>query len=606
MITTLNKMFNNGIIRHLSGHTAIVLFGLLSLLSSATFAQEITFSAAVNRNPVAAGERFTLTFTLTNSQARIAPPDIKGVQVVFGPSTSQSYSYTNGRSSSSSSVSYVMIAEKEGKIYIGKAKAFTEKGVLESDPITVNVEKSSYSAGNSSGGGSQAAAAPAPSNQNGDIILSVVAGKTKAAIGEPIPVTYYLYSRYQDLQLGKYEFPPISGFWCEDIKQESISWENQTTTINGLRYKVAVLKRQVIYPQKSGKFTVKPFELECIVNRSFFSVGSSIKVKSNSPSIEVSPFPTAAPANFQGVSGQYKMEASISSKEIKANEPVTLKIKVSGEGNLKVVSAPKLNFPSDFEVYDPKINDRIRLGSSGLSGSREWEYLIIPRFPGDYDLPPHTLTYFDLGSKSYKTLNTPPFKLKVTKGTGEAAGTYSSGNQNQVKLLNKDIRYIYTYDLPEAGTSPFSPNSSVFWLMFCLLPTGFGLLAFSAYKQKALRKDTVKLKASGANKIANRHLAEAKKALGSGDNNKFYEATSKALYGYLANKFNISGAELSTRTVTTTLEQQGVEKTVVDKWIDTLNCCEMARFAPSAQVTAKEVYQTSVELISNLEKNIGK
>ena len=576
------------------------------VLVSAALAQEITFQASVNRNPIPAGDRFTLTFTLSNIQGKVAPPDLKGLTVVFGPSTSQSYNYINGRSSSSSSVSYVLIAEKEGKVQIGRAKAYTDKGVLERAPIPVPIEKISYT-GNATASNNTTTAQAAPSTtQTGDIILSVVPSKTKAAIGEPIAVTYYLYSRYQSLELGKYEFPPIGGFWCEDIKQESVTWDNQLATINGMRYKVAALKRQVIYPQKSGKFTVKPFEVECVVNRSFFSVGSTLKVKSNSPVIEVSAFPGGAPASFQGISGQFKLESSISSPTVKANEPITLKLKISGDGNLKVIADPQLNFPADFEVYDPKVNDRIRVTTSGLTGSREWEYLVIPRFPGEYTLPAYTFSYFDLATKSYKTLSSTPFTLKVSKGSGQAAGTFSGGGQNQVKLLNRDIRYIYTDQLPENTLSPFSPKSAFFWIAFSSIPLALAGIALTSRKQKALRKDQVKLKASVANKIATKRLTEAKKALHSKNDSAFYEATSKALYGYLSDKFNIAAAELSSRSIAATLGLVGLSPVEVTRWTDTLDGCEMARFAPSAQITAAEVYQTAVELIANLEKNQGK
>lgn len=571
-------------------------------LSQGALAQEMTFNAKVSRNPVPAGERFTVTITLSNARAKISPPDMGGLQIIFGPSQSESTTIYNGKYSSSFQVSYVVLAEREGKYTIGKAKAYTDKGVLETDPITVVVEKSQYGSNGGGQPGGASAAAPSPSNQKGDIILSVIPSKSKAVIGEPIQVTYYLYSRFPRLELGKYDFPAISGFWCEDLKQQSTTWENNLATINGARYQVAVLKKQVIYPQKSGKFQVKPFELECIVNRSFFSVGQKVKVGSNSPTIEVSPYPANKPLDFQEFSGNYKLESSISSRDVKANEPITIKLKISGDGNLKTITSPKLNFPSDFEVYDPKVNDRIRLTGSGLTGSREFEYLIIPRFAGEYTVPAFQMSYFDLGSRSYKTLSSQEFKIKVAKGSGQAAGAYTPSNQQQVQTLNKDIRYIITGPLVIDTMPPLTPDRPLFWILLGGLPLAVLITGFRRSKAKQLRKDQVKLKATKANKVANRHLATAKKALETKNTNLFYEATFKALYGYLSDRLSIPVGDLSRRVIELKLHGLQVDNVLVSDLLNTLDTCEMARFAPMSERSPEEIYQKSFDIINKLEK----
>ncbi|MES2627556.1 MAG: BatD family protein [Bacteroidota bacterium] len=575
---------------------------VICVFSLAASAQEITFRTKINRPAVAVGERFTISFELANARGKIAPADLGGLNVIFGPSVSESTVFNGKTYSSTITVSYVVVADKEGKLTIGTAKAYTDKGVLETDPVIVTVQKGQ--AASSQQTQAQAQNVPTPASQKGDIILSVIPSKSKACIGEPIPVTYYLYSRYDRLDLGKYEFPAITGFWCEDLKQESTTWENQMATINGMRYYVAILKRQVIYPQQTGKFQVKPFEMECIVNRSFFSVGAKLNVTSNSPLIEVVPFPAGAPAGFEDISGKYRMESSLSSTEVKANEPITLKIKVSGEGNLKVLSTPKPEFPSDFEVYDPKINDRLKVNASGTNGSREFEYLVIPRYAGDYAIPAYNFTYFDLASKTYKTISTPAYTVKVNRGTGESAGTYSAGNQNQVKVLNKDIRYIHTGKLSENRVSPWSPKHPVFWTVYSVIPMAFAGMALLVSKKRKLKKDQVKLKATVANKVASKHLAEARKALQAKDDNRFYELTFRALYGYLSDKINIPYGDLSRRVIEDRLLARNVEPALVKELLHTLDTCEMARFAPLNESSAAEVYQKASDLINKLEKNL--
>lgn len=582
-----------------------ILIGLMAILFSVSTlkAQEITFTTRVNK-AVAAGERFEVSFLLTNVGAKIAPPEMTGLNVIFGPSVSKSASNYNGKYSSTIIVSYVVVAEKEGKITIGRAKAYTDKGVLETDPVIVTVGKNPYAGGNQNP--AQAQDQPNPSSQKGEIILTVVPSKTKAYVGEAIPVTYYLYSRYQRLDLGKYDFPAITGFWCEDLKQETITWGNQSVVINGARYYSAVIKRQVIYPQKSGKFQVKPFEMECIVNRSFFSVGSKVNVVSNSPTIEVLPFPQPEPLGFGETTGKYKLESSISTSELKANEPVTLKIKISGEGNLKILGTLKPEFPSDFETYDPKINDRIKLGGSGLSGSREFEYLVIPRYPGEYTIPALNFSYFDVSTKAFKTLTVPAYNIKVNKGTGQGAGAYTPSSQNQVALLNKDIRFIHTDELTVNETSPYSPKSPLFWTIYSAIPLAFAGLALMTSRRKKRNRDKVKLKSTSANKVASKLLSEARKALQEKDDNRFYEATFKALYGYISDKLNIPYGDLNRSIISSTLLSHGVEQSMVTELLNTLDTCEMARFAPLSQSSPQQFYEQTSELINKLEKTLNR
>ncbi|HEX4888195.1 MAG TPA: BatD family protein [Luteibaculaceae bacterium] len=571
----------------------LLLLIMATLFAGHSFAQEMTFVGSANPNPVSVGQRFTITFKLTNARAKISPPSFSGLSVVFGPSVSESTRIYNGRYSTSMEVSYVVVAEREGKITIDKAKAYTDKGVLESDPFTVQVNKSNISSSEESAPTTQ---------QKGDIILSISANKTTAYIGEPIVLTYYLYSRYDRLELVKADYPNLNGFWTEESKQQSATWENQLATINGQNYKVAILKKQVVFPQKEGQFQISPFSIECLVNRSFFSVGSKFTLKSNSPSIAVKPFPSPKPSDFTNQSGSYKLDCSISSKEVKANEPITLKIKVSGQGNLKIFNVPKPDFPTDFEVYDPKITDQIKFNGNNLAGSREFEYLIIPRYPGEYQIPAVQFSYFDLNTKAYKSLGSPSYTLQINKGSGSGGTTVIAGNQQEIKLLTKDIRFIYSGEISANEPSVTHPSNGLFWVLCAGMPTlGIGLGWVVRIRKKNLA-DTSKVKNQLAGKTASKHLSEANKALKSGNQGLAYQNCTKALYGFISDRYHLPLADLNRGNIQQVLREKGIEMNHIEVLLILIDQCEMARYAPITATGAHDILKNADEWITNMEK----
>ncbi len=574
-------------------------------------AQEILFNTQLSSKTVQAGVRFKVTFNLQNTKGRIIPPNFSDFQIIFGPSSSQSYNYINGKSSSSQSVAYILVAPNPGTFTIGSAKAETNQGLLETDPVEITVTKAAAKPNNNAqansgnNAGSSGQAAPAPKS-NGEIIVDVSVNKKTAYVGEPISVTYRLYSRYTSLELDKIDFPTLNGFWTEELKQENTSWENQLATINGYRYRVAVLKRQVIYPQKAGDFEIEGFNSTFIVNRSFFNPGQKLSVTSAPVKFKVKNFPSGKPNDFIDLSGSFKVTASADKYETKANEPITFKVKVSGSGNLKVLPKPTINWPEDFEVYDPKINDRISLKNSGLTGSREYEYLIIPRYAGKYEVPEITLSYFDLGSKSYKRISGGNFTFDIKPGKDDDGGaiTYNPKQQNKVNIVNQDIRFIVTEPLVFTASNFLSPDSFAFWgLLFGLLLLTAAIIVVHLIRTNQ-KKDLVKYRQKSAGKMANKFMAAAEKALNENNTTLFYDQTAQGLFNYVSHKLSIPLSDLNRVNIAGTLKEKGSSETLTQQLLDTLDNCEMARFAPQADVTPASVLAQAKEIINQLEKTI--
>ncbi|MFT6718854.1 MAG: hypothetical protein ACJAY8_001253, partial [Sphingobacteriales bacterium] len=335
-----------------------VLFAFMALSSVMGWTQNGDFKAYVNQNPVNTGDRFKITFELSNAEGEITPPPMTDFQVVFGPSKSSNFSYVNGKSSKSVSISYTVVANRAGTFTIPPATAVTKKGTLKTAPLRIQVNKGQAAA-------TANKSAPQQNNtkknisSSDNLIIQAEVDKRSAYVGEGIVVKYVLYSRYQSLELGDAEYPKWNGFWVKSDKPEKVSWDPNLTTINGNSYKSVLLDRQVIYPQKSGEIKIDPMKLRVFINRSFFNQGTAFDLVSNRIKLNIKRLPNNAPASFNGSTGEYGIQASISPEDSAAvNSPITLKIKISGTGNLDLVSAPALNVPIDFESYEPKTSKR--------------------------------------------------------------------------------------------------------------------------------------------------------------------------------------------------------------------------------------------------------
>jgi hypothetical protein len=600
-----------------------ILFILTFCICYFAFSQDATFTASVDKNKVSMGEQFEITFTLNGSTSgsNFRPPSFNDFIILSGPNQSTSMQFINGAMSASISYSYILQPRAEGKFVIPPAFINYGGKQLKTETITIEVTK----------GISQQKQQSRSSEQETDIgkqigdnlFLKVTVDKAKVYQGEQITATYKIYTRVNVVNYSITKVPSLTGFWSEELevpKQIQLS----TEVVNGKQYRVGILKKTALFPQRSGTLSIDPMEVECAVqvqtrrrsndifdqffNDPFFGNVTNVnhKVRNHPLNVTVLPLPTSAvPSGFNGAVGKYSMEAWLDKRETKTNEPVTLKVKISGRGNLKLLTPPELNVTSDIEKYDPKISDNIAKQGDQIAGSRTFEYLLIPRHPGEQKISPVKFSFFDVDKKDYTTLTSSEFVLNVEKGS-EASPTYAVGiSKEDVKLLGEDIRFIKseTSSLRRKGEN-FAGSILFFILTITPFITFFGFIYFAKRLQK-LQGDVALVRNRKARKLAQRRLANAKKYLEGKRKEEFYAEISKALWEYAANKLGIPPADLSIDYVRTTLENKNIQPDVINKFTSTIEMCEFARFAPSQDtVQMEKVYEETIDLISKIEEHL--
>ncbi|MEM9053615.1 MAG: BatD family protein, partial [Bacteroidota bacterium] len=372
----------------------------------------------------------------------------------------------------------------------------------------------------------------------------------------------------------------------------------------GVQYRKAIIKRQILFPQRSGAIELEPFVLSANVNRSFFNPGENITVRSNTPTITVKELPGGAPTSFKGAVGEFDFSASVDKNELKANEAINLKVKVTGSGNLRLIDVPPFQFPDDFEVYDPETSDRISVTAGGVRGSRSFQYLIIPRYPGEYNIPEMEFSFFNPSTGKYQSAKAGPYDFSISDDEGNVPTAGAKRPKNIVEQSGLDIRYIITdKNLLSATRSQFF-GTPLFWAgsagPFALF------LVFLGYRRRkdALDSDVKGKKRRGANKMARKRLKAAEAALKSNDSPLFYQEISKALFGYISDKLGIPIGQLSRSRILSELEKNGIEASVVNDVTYVIDTCEMARFGPVTEVSDDIFYKRTAELIENLEGKI--
>lgn len=596
---------------------------LLLLWTGITFAQEVKLTATASKTTVGTGEQFEVDFSVNGNAEGFNPPAFSAFQVLSGPNVSTSMESINGRTTVSSSYSYILMAAKMGDYTIGPATIVVNGKNYTSSAIKIKVVKGQpvqqQSAQQGAGGSQQV-----PMGNSGElskqIFLKAVIDKNNVYQGEQLTVSFRLYTRIgiDDSRLDK--MPDLTGFFNQDIKnplqQQQVQWKVET--YKGLKYNTADIKQSILFPEHSGNITIDPFEMTFLVRQpvrsndimdQFFG-GSFQQVKYQAKStpvvVHVKPLPDAGkPDSFTGAVGTFSMESSIDKTELKANEPLNYKVKVTGAGNIKLLKTVNINFPADFEKYDPKISDTTVERTSGVAGSRIYNYLLIPRHQGEYNIDPLKFSYFNPATNRYVTLTSKGFKIKVDKGLAENNVTALAGADKQdLKMLGKDIRYIKTGDtiLSRPGDGFF--GSAMFYILLILGPVA-SIGAYN-YRNRMLRlnSDIVGVKNRRAAKLAAKHLANAQKQLQANNTAAFYEDTFKGLYGYLSDKLNIPYANLDRATIASALSTRVNDEPLVNRVLETLDLCEMARFAPVTHISKQEVFEKAKGIIGDIENKI--
>jgi len=603
-------------------------------LTAAGHAQDITFTGSA-KSTVSVGESFTLIYTLNGQGTDFRGPRISGFDVISGPFTSQSSSIqsVNGRTTMSVrySYQYILQANREGSFDIGPATVMVDRRTITSNSLTIKVVKGgsgSQGSAQSQQGGGQPQQGGAQSGPN-DVMLKAYVSNSNPIQGEGITVTYKIFTKVPVSQIMFTKEPSFPGFWSQNLTKEKEKLQQYTQVIDGQQYIVADLRKYTLFPLKSGKLTIEPLEMDCqaqikrqnrnrtgdpffddFFNDSFFNTSYTPVEKSLRAAplvINVRPLPqTGVPENFAGAVGSFNFHTELDRTTVKANEAINLKCVVSGEGNLQLIDKLNVTFPPDFETYDPKITNDIKSSDKGVSGSQVFEYLIIPRKQGKFNLKPIAFSYFDLKKMKYVTIESPAFTIDVEKGTGEAANiTYTGANHEEIKYIGSDIRHIknQVFTLSPAGESFFG---SVLFILCLVIPLVLFLvfvLLFRKFSER--RSDVVLMKNLRATKVARKRLKKAELFLKDKKQEEFYVEISQALWGYLGDKFSLQVAELSIDTVRQTLVSKKVEDELIQNFIDTLNNTEYARFAPGEKsVNMERIYNEALAVISRIERDL--
>lgn len=592
------------------------------MVAETAFAQK--FTATASKTKVAVGETFQLTFSLNANGTNFKMPALNEFDVYSGPNQSTSMSFVNGAMSQSITLSYIIAAKKEGKVTITPANVSVNGANVQSNSLVIEVVKGGTTANPNSAGQNQQQNPSAPSNEGiGDnLFVRTSVNKTKVFQGEQITVTHKVYTRYQLRGFQDIKFPDYTGFWSQDVPSNNQQIQVANENVDGVVYSVAELKKTFIFPQRSGKLQIEPMKVEVVVRKQsnkrprdifdqFFGGGyedATYSVKSKPIIIDVTPLPEAnKPANFAGAVGDFSFKAEVNKDNVKANDAINLTVTINGKGNIKLVDPLKINFPEDFETYDAKTKDNISTSASGVSGSKTFDYLAIPRHEGDYKIEPISFSYFDPEKKQYITLPSPEFKIHVDKGKdGEAgANVFNPRSKEDVKVLGNDIRYIKTNNIQLVPRGNYFFGSAAFCLLLISPFLLFFLFIFIRRKHIEKNKDSVAVKSRKATKMAKKQLVLAEKHLNANNKETFYVEIFKALHGYTGSKFNIPTANLNKDNITDSMKLRGVSEATIQQLMSTLDNCEFAHYAPSAASgDLKEIYNNTVELITKIENEI--
>jgi hypothetical protein len=594
-----------------------IFFLCLAILcfSTGIFAQQ--FNATVDRTTVGQYDRFQFYLTFEggdiNGVTNFRPPTFPGFKVLSGPNQSSSMQIINGKASGSLVFSYILQPSGMGEFTISSASVDYGGKTFRTQPLKMKVEKGTPQQQKESNGGySQEELAK-------NVFILAEANKTHVLLGEQITVAYKLYTKLNISSPQISKLPSYDGFWAEEVGPvQNINFE--IAMYKGERYRVAKIKQVALFPSKTGSLSVTPFALNIPVivkkkktgndvfdeffNDSFFGRTETIEypAKSNTLKIEVEPLPSNAPTSFSGAVGDFNLKAEVDKKDVSTNESITLRLTISGSGNIKLLKVPEPQLPAGFEKYEPKIVENINRGAV-VTGQKIIDYLLVPRTAGEKEIPPVELTYFNTASRKYVTLKSQPFKINVRQGIGGSETASQGFSREDVKMLSEDIRFIKTSNFNLEPRHEISLIKPVFWISM-LLPM-FALIGAVIFKrrQDKISGNVVLMRYQKAEKAARKRLKVSKEALDKNDTVNFYSELSLALFGYLEDKLGIQKSEFTIDDAVDKLLQRNVDNSLVDRVKRIAEKCEFVRFAPQGETTAeaKEIYDEAVKVIIEVD-----
>lgn len=580
---------------------------ILFLMVGLTAQAQVTFDAKVSKKTLGVNERLRVDFEMNQDGDNFSPPSFEGFQVVGGPNQAISYSYFNGKRNYSKTYSYFLAPQAEGNFTIGQASIEIKEETYKTIPIQITV--------------TAAKAIPKDSNNpnyiaDENVHLVAEISKADPFLNEAITVTYKMYvSPDVSISRGFREIasPKYADFWSQNIDNGG-NFKVYEGKYKGEDYRYVIIRNTVLYPQKTGELEIEPLTLEVpidIPTRRRDVFGRPLMNRVNKTisagrrTINVKPLPLEGrPDTFTGAVGDFSFAIATDKTTLDANEALTLDVKISGIGNLKLFDPPSIKLPSALEVYEPERSESVRTTSSGMSGDIVEKYTVVPQFKGNYPIRPISFSFFDPKTETYKTISSNEIIINVENGpiSNAVIATNEDGTEKAVALSEDQFKYLkLEANLEPIATAPFF-KSVAFWSLIggplLLIP----LFIIAGKKRRDRLADVEGNKVRKANKLARKYLSEAKKNM---DNKVvFYEALERALHNYLKAKLNIETSEMAKEPIAQMLVARDVSETTVDQFISLLKNCEFARYAPASQVTIKEDYNRAAGVISAIDKEI--
>jgi hypothetical protein len=580
---------------------------LLVFFVSGVLSAQVSFDAKVSKKQLGVNERLRVDFTMNTDGDDFEPPSFENFTVVGGPSQSINNSWVNGVRSFSKSYSYFLAPKKRGKFTIGQATIEIGGETYKTLPIKITVT----------------AAIDKPKDPNDPdyiasekIHLVAEVSKTNPYLNEAITVVYKLYVAQGTgvRNWREIDNPRYSDFWSQNIDLKGIN-NIQNGTYKGEDYRYVILRKTVLYPQKTGKLNIEPLSLDITVEvpskrrdvfgRSFMSTVNRT-VSSGNRTINVASLPgKGKPENFSGAVGSFNFKVTSNKQTLKATEALELSVEVAGKGNLKLFQLPKLVLPSALEVYEPEHSENVQMRGSGMQGAISDTYTVVPNYQGSYPIPNVSFSYFDLKTKGYKTLTSERLIIKVNEGPVSASNSNNNtsiGVAENVINLNQFRSFKTTTNFEPIHSKPFF-NSYLFWI---LLLTPFLLIPFTIFMVRNRMTRALDLagnKIRKTNRLARKYLSAAKKSLGQKE--QFYNALERALHNYLKSKLHLETSEFNKEKIEELLENKNVNGTTLKGFISLLTACELARYTPLSTVDMENDYSKAAEVISALDKQLN-
>ena len=598
------------------------------LLPVVVLADGVTFTASAPE-AIPNGQTFQIVYTVNARGKDLRVPEFAGFEILAGPfqSSSHSVQFINGVASSQTTLryTYTLLPTQEGTFNIAGASIVVDDEKYQSNALTIKVlpaDKTPNHAQQPNDRGQQTQSVPISQQiTNENLFIRPIVSRTSVREQEPILLTYKIYSKVDLVNIAEPKFPELQGFLVQEIdlpQNKQFALENY----NGINYNTITLRQYLLYPQRTGTLDIDKMTCTAVVRvrnqrqvhsifDDFFDTYQEVNRSLTAPAVKVKveSLPTPKPADFCGGVGVFSVQSAINANELNANDAVTVTVKITGNGNMKMLQTPSLKFPADFETYEPKVTNDFKNTTSGVTGTKTIEYLAIPRHSGDFEIPETTFSYFDVAAQAYKTLSIPAYTLKVNKGNAADNATSAVSNytaQEQVRMLASDIRYIDTNDFAIETRHDLLAGSALFWLCY-LLPLAMALLALWFFRKQARQNaDAALVRNKKANKVARKRLKVAEKYLKTNEKAAFYDEVLKALWGYLCDKLSLPQADLNRENVATKLTAHRVPDDDIAAFIRLLDDCEYARYAPVSDEHAAMdlIFGQTLALIAKLEETI--